>query len=699
MYTCEGKFNICKFKRHPSGAHLQVCGICDYVVQPRYCPALKVWEMNKLMQTTKVYHQNKHICIPSVNKPEKEQFLCNNMKMATINKAPKHVQMEMLSECVATGDFDKAYDVVKLIDDRELIEKMRYTGDLKDHMNRSSISTLEAFNTITEMKEKADQKDKYLIYEVACKGLSGATNSYVFKSSTGACKLALKMDMANQIDPSKPSQLTKGYVYMDAMHSRTKGYKTLGLYLEHEALKGISTLALMEAEREDTETLTIFLQTFKKMLAEYKKDSSYSFNPEGGFIVDEAGANFNAIRNVFGEDMLKKTFTDHFHFFRCGAKHKVSVAEDERLTFEKLYKRIKHCYIYQEYKKISDQLDDICRRNGITWWEWWKPRRSHIVPIWRGFDTPGLNLAEVGHTTVKQGPKPISLSQAVWRDVLSMIAQDRRLEALLNNEAAYLGKGMSVYQKKKREVRVERMFRRQACDFLATINEATTEEIQAEIDAMDNNESTFLPTKNAKHKAPVNPRRGNVTQEARKVEGKRKRGQIKQDKTAWKKALYAKSNAEAEIDEATSESEGESDEDVPCRLDTFEMQNSPSLVILASGGRGRVKVCYGCKLHYTEAERRNGQDVVFCVWLHREWVKMGEKFRSPVKQPTYFHAYDMACLHQIPQLKAAQKKDIYLPNHTLHSLKPKHIKELKKRKLWASLMDSRDRAKNKARLH
>ena len=694
MFTCEGVRNMIKFKPHNcgrEGTSLKVCSMCDYVVQPRHCPALKVMELNKLTNVMTVYHENNHICVEKANRPEKEAFLKNNMRISNITRAPKHVQMEMLSQCVAEGDFDKAYDVVKLIDDRELIEKMRYTGDIADHMNRASMSTLESFNSITQMKEKTDPKDKYLIYDLACKGLSGAQKSYVFTSSEGACRIALKMDLANQGNKEKPSELTQGYVYMDAMHSRTKDYKTLGMYLEHTGLKSIVTLAVMEAEREDTATIALFLSTFKKMLREYKGDPEYEFNPEGGFIVDEAGANFNAIREVFGPEMLKKTYTDHFHFFRCGMKNKVSVPEDERLSFERMYKRIKTCYTLQEYTKVSEQLDAICKRNNITWWDWWKPRRAHIVPIWRGFDTPGLNLAEVGHTTLKQRGKPLSLSRAVWRDILAMIAQDRRLDALVNNEAAFLGKGQSVYKKKKRQVRIERMFAQQACNFLETVGDTTTEAVEAEINAMETDE-TFLPTNSAKHKAPSVPNPKNVAQENRMTKRK-KQGNQPSTRKRNKKAVQ-RADDEVEIGSFPSDaSDPEDPIEVPMHIDRIEQQKRPSLVML---NKNRL-VCYGCKLHYSEAERRKGQDMLFCVWLHREWMKRGELMKSPVKQRTFFHAYDMACLRQVKQLSAAKVQDIYLPNETARCLEDIHIRELKKRKLWNTLEASRAKLMSGAR--
>ena len=42
-------------------------------------------------------------------------------------------------------------------------------------------------------------------------------------------------------------------------------------------------------------------------------DNSYTFSP-CGFMVDEAGANFNAIQTVFGKEMLAHAVTCQWHF-------------------------------------------------------------------------------------------------------------------------------------------------------------------------------------------------------------------------------------------------------------------------------------------------------------------------------------------------------------------------------------------------
>ena len=399
-----------------------------------------------------IYHQGDHICIPKPN------FILENMNVGALRKSSKEVQLDVLSQHLSCGDIDKAYEVVEMLDDKDLIEKMRYTGSLTDKMNRTSLSDIESFTNIIQFKTECDRRDTRLIYKVCCTGITGDSNM-VFKSSSGACQMALKMDMANQEDPAKPSSLTEGRLFMDALHSCTKDYKTMGLYLEHDGMRSMQRLAVMDCQREDTQTIVFFLETFNKMLAEFKGDNDYKFNPHSGFLVDEAGCNMNAINKVYGIDMLNKTCTDFMHFFKCARKHSIDVPVEERASFEDLYKKLKQTYILSEFTRISDSLDAICNRNNLFWWDWWKQRRSHIVPLWRGMNTPGLNLAEVGHRTLKQTGKKVSLTVATWRDVLQFIVQDHMYKNFLTNEVSQIGRGQTVFKKGHSQSRHAPFFR------------------------------------------------------------------------------------------------------------------------------------------------------------------------------------------------------------------------------------------------
>ena len=93
-----------------------------------------------------------------------------------------------------------------------------------------------------------------------------------------AARLALKMDIGLQQD-EEPSTIVDEYAYMDAMHTRVKGYKTLTLWTYHHGMHHVMHLATMEAERENTECFTLFLTLWNNLLAEVCGIPGYKFNP------------------------------------------------------------------------------------------------------------------------------------------------------------------------------------------------------------------------------------------------------------------------------------------------------------------------------------------------------------------------------------------------------------------------------------
>ena len=93
-----------------------------------------------------------------------------------------------------------------------------------------------------------------------------------------AARLALKKDIGLQQD-EEPSTRVDEYAYMDAMHTRVKGYKTLTLWTYHHGMRRVMGLATMEAKRENTECFTLFLKLWNNLLAEVSGIPGYKFNP------------------------------------------------------------------------------------------------------------------------------------------------------------------------------------------------------------------------------------------------------------------------------------------------------------------------------------------------------------------------------------------------------------------------------------
>ena len=174
---------------------------------------------------------------------------------------------------------------------------------------------VDSFKNIKSLKDTTDKNDIFHIAKMNCQEVSGIP-SYVFKTSQKSLEIALEMEQKADSDQHRPNSFSSEYAYFDGMHSRVRGYKTLTLWVYHLGICKVVLLAVMETESENTEMVTLFFNLFNECLKEFTGNKSYNFLP-CGFMVDEAGANFNAIQAVFGKEMLAHTVTCQWHFKAC----------------------------------------------------------------------------------------------------------------------------------------------------------------------------------------------------------------------------------------------------------------------------------------------------------------------------------------------------------------------------------------------
>ena len=154
--------------------------------------------------------------------------------------------------------------------------------------------------------------------------------SCVFKTSRTAAEIALKMD-PNTAE-GQNSTMNEEHAYLDGMHSQVRGYKSLSLWTYHPGMHRVIHLATMEAEREDTECITLFLSLFNQLLSSASGVPNYKFNP-CGLMCDEAGANFLAVEAALGTEILAKTVSCQWHFQQSAKNHLKDINEHERETF------------------------------------------------------------------------------------------------------------------------------------------------------------------------------------------------------------------------------------------------------------------------------------------------------------------------------------------------------------------------------
>ena len=154
-----------------------------------------------------------------------------------------------------------------------------------------------SFDAVGLIKHTTDTRDKYYIYKIGNRNLSGGSD-YVFKSSKKMAEIAILMDVDG---PENILQLENAY--FDATHMRVYGFKTLAMWLVHPAMNQILRLTSMEIRSENHTDIALFLRLFNEILSEVSGRTGYKFNPRY-FVCDEGGANFKAIREVYGEEFV-----------------------------------------------------------------------------------------------------------------------------------------------------------------------------------------------------------------------------------------------------------------------------------------------------------------------------------------------------------------------------------------------------------
>ena len=141
------------------------------------------------------------------------------------------------------------------------------------------------------------------------------------------------MDDQHKRVNGKKSILTLEPVFFDGMHKRTRGFKTLTLWVHHPGMRCMRHLATMDVKKENKDMVVLFFSSSNKALAECKGEPGYKFNPMM-ICCDEAGANWQAIREVYGEEFYKnKVAGCQWHFIRCAEHQLHNIDPNERKTF------------------------------------------------------------------------------------------------------------------------------------------------------------------------------------------------------------------------------------------------------------------------------------------------------------------------------------------------------------------------------
>ena len=143
-------------------------------------------------------------------------------------------------------------------------------------------------------------------------------------------QLAIDMDQDGLEHPLQGEE-----AYFDGCHSRCAGCKTLALFVYHSAMCHILRLATMEVKSKSTHEISIFWELFNEILSEIK-GRNYKFNPKS-IMVDENGANYCAMRKVFGlECATSKVVSCQMHYKNDVNRASLKISDSYKDVFKNI---------------------------------------------------------------------------------------------------------------------------------------------------------------------------------------------------------------------------------------------------------------------------------------------------------------------------------------------------------------------------
>ena len=200
----------------------------------------------------------------------------------------------------------------------------------------------------------------------------------------------------------------------------------------------------MEIKSENTDNITLFFHMFNEILQKETNNPTYKFNSRS-LVCDESGANYNGIRNEFGDEMANNQAKGcQWHFKKQAKKREATLPEELKKTFHNTCQELCTTTTVAKYTVLKTRMEVMAKKEPglhmfITWWD---ERRCHIFGPFHGAAFPGVNLSEQGNAGW-QTPT-LRLVHACKNDIATMISQQTELKMFEENECKSSGCGQSV---------------------------------------------------------------------------------------------------------------------------------------------------------------------------------------------------------------------------------------------------------------
>ena len=328
---CPHVFQYNRFNRRqftPKG----ICKSCGNLCERQKCDARKIFEFpeEKSIHVVTIKHFGIHLYSPIKpnGKRDIKEIIASNP-----NKASK-AKRAMICE---GANFEDIEDRASQLMDRKILNKIKASDNQPE------------FVQLINVRERYKKNDKFLIYRMNDRTQNNQP-TFVFKTSS------ISLEIAKNMTRDKNHYLSNVFAYFDGNEKRTKRMTVLTLSVYHPLLRKQIILATMDCESENKDNCELFWRTWNDALADFQ--AGLIFDP-AGVILDERGCNWNALKEVYGEDFITRCSSCEFHFKQSvnrRLKETVFSGEKSADRFRSLSKRMLEAQTEVQFEDARTEL-------------------------------------------------------------------------------------------------------------------------------------------------------------------------------------------------------------------------------------------------------------------------------------------------------------------------------------------------------
>ena len=442
-----GVINRTQVKKQGDMASCRVCGEEMVYVA---CPAWRYLKIGKKNIT--VFHCGEHTC-PIQEKASKPTERVEDILRKNPERKPSQVQSAFVLSALRSGeDWNKVVNEASQMLDKKWIENRKQ--DLKKTANPAG----ENFEAVATFKEYCDKEDQLLVFRINDWRCNPKLPSYVFKTSN------VRMLIAENMNREGDHFMKDEYCYFDGKVKRCKNFVTLTASTYHPLLKRQVVLAVMEAEREDSENIELFWMLFNEALSQATGTKDTVFIPIG-WCTDMAGANINGLERGYGKEVLERVKSCEFHFKENRNKMAQKLKDNEEAQqFKELCDALLAARMVETYCSAKDSLESFIQNKPersflSSWVDWWHSRRQFIFRAFSPNEAaPRMNQAEFIHASWSHRDRSnLSLLDAAQADVRDSVMLEAELKAFkLGNTKGGSGPSYGERRKKSHQQEISR---------------------------------------------------------------------------------------------------------------------------------------------------------------------------------------------------------------------------------------------------